>query len=1348
MESRYEKPKLATIQNPHRRAPRRIPAGTQVISRQRRPQPNVVVNSSSDDSLLARLFALPMGERARLWEKACVEDPGLRVRLPEIARLLAKSDLTAPAVSAPPAPDDVVRALVSALEPAERESVGSLIGSYKLLQKIGEGGFGSVWMAEQLEPIRRRVALKIVKVGMDTDEVIARFEVERQALALMDHPNIARVFDAGATATGRPYFVMELVRGIAITRYCDDNRLTADARLRLFVAVCQAVQHAHQKGVIHRDLKPSNILVTLADGVPIPKVIDFGIAKATGKRLTDKTLITQFHAFVGTPAYTSPEQMDMSTLDVDTRADVYSLGVLLYELLAGRPPFDPEALMKSGLDAMRRMIREVDPPRPSSRLDTLSQAERTSVAQARATDATRLSVVLRGDLDWIAMRCLEKDRTRRYETANSLADDVQRFLADEPITARPPSNLYRLGKVARRHRVAFIASAAVAISVVAGLIVSSLLYWGQSAALTRAEVAEKSETTLRLAAEVGRAKEIERAARTALEQANRDLEEDRVPDGLAWLVQAARKDPFSPVLAPRIASVLASHAYLLPDGAPVECGSRVVATRFTRDGSRFFVGTIDGMMRVFDAASGRLVQEIPTGRPVKRFGGFQFARANDAVFAARFDDETRVDDNALAVFDVATGKPIGLPLRAIAPSPNDSGINDSMGLSPDGRWAYAINWDGFYVRDVATGDVRIKFLWGGGPKQSDYDISADSRHVLLAIGGKVHVWSLSDGKPLGKPLAANLQPGRVLARFTPDGERIAVFEISRGIHLFGLDGAALGEPIPCTEIVGASGWEFMPDGRLLIVSGKSARMLDPKTRRSEPLPFARSGSFSSRDFNQDGTRLLTFDTGESLRLWDTTNGTLAAAPVLQPSSYSRIALSPDGRHIVIGTALGRVQRLRVTHRAARPLVLPSPAVNQLPLFISREPGRIMLTERERTRVIDVASARQLPGGFEFPHSITVAALALRGDLAFLITPAPAGGWEVWEFGPSGLRVVALRDSPREAATVRYNGFRNRVLLGTRSEIRVWDLGSGEPAGPAIANRPNGPDAFPTVRFSPEGERFVLTGAGVANVLDISSGRELVRFQPMPMVMTNPAVFSPDGTRVVTTVRAGEARLWDVATGASLGPVLLHPDALRDPLFSRDGRFFVTHTETEIRFWDGRTSDPLGAPLGVKANGTVQLSSDDERMLVTSNTGSARLWHVRTRHSLTEAMVHRSRVNYASLSPNGRFALIHADRPYIWPVPPSQPAGDPVPEWLLELATAHAGKSIDGDGKFVPVTDVTRRLDTARSQLARLPVDAPLAEWGQWILDDRADRPIAPGFTATEADAKKLLAELAAAGPRP
>jgi len=363
---------------------------------------------------------------------------------------------------------------------------GDRVGRYRLLEEIGHGGCGVVYMAEQEEPVRRKVALKIIKLGMDTRQVVARFEAERQALALMDHSNIARVLDAGATDTGRPYFVMELVGGVRITDYCDQNRLTTRQRLDLFIQVCRAVQHAHQKGVIHRDLKPSNVLIATQDGTPVPKVIDFGIAKATQGRLTDQTVFTAFEQFLGTPAYMSPEQAQLGGLDVDTRSDIYSLGVLLYELLTGKTPFDAKELLAAGLEEMRRTIQETEPPTPSTRLaqDLVAADVRRLKFSAPQEPATEDEIgassrrllqmkqqiqLLRGDLDWIVMKCLEKDRARRYETAIGLARDIERHLNNEPVVASPPSRFYRFQKLVRRHKLVLSASAVAVVLLIMGM---------------------------------------------------------------------------------------------------------------------------------------------------------------------------------------------------------------------------------------------------------------------------------------------------------------------------------------------------------------------------------------------------------------------------------------------------------------------------------------------------------------------------------------------------------------------------------------------------------------------------------------------------------------------------------------------------------------------------------------------------------------------------------------------------------------------------------------------------------------------------------------------------------------
>jgi len=429
---------------------------------------------------LAALDKATPQERAAFVEDACAGQAELLQRVREL--LASHDESHGPFDESPPG------VVVTISQAPITERPGMSIGPYKLLQQIGAGGMGVVFMAEQQEPVRRKVALKIIKPGMDSGQVIARFEAERQALAMMDHPSIARVLDAGATEAGRPYFVMELVHGVSITKYCDDNRLTPRQRMELFVPVCQAIHHAHQKGIIHRDIKPSNVMITLCDGKPVPKVIDFGVAKATEQRLTERTLFTQYGTMIGTTEYMSPEQAEMSALGVDTRSDIYSLGVLLYELLTGSTPLDKKRVREAGLSEILRMIKEEDPPRPSNRLSDSGDAL-ASISAQRQTEPGQLASQLRGEIDWIVMKCLEKDRSRRYESTAALAKDVHRHLADEPVEACPPSAAYRLRKFTRKHKTGLVVAGAFVLLLVVGLVVSAWQTTQAKAERDRAQMA-------------------------------------------------------------------------------------------------------------------------------------------------------------------------------------------------------------------------------------------------------------------------------------------------------------------------------------------------------------------------------------------------------------------------------------------------------------------------------------------------------------------------------------------------------------------------------------------------------------------------------------------------------------------------------------------------------------------------------------------------------------------------------------------------------------------------------------------------------------------------------------------
>jgi serine/threonine protein kinase/tetratricopeptide (TPR) repeat protein len=514
----------------------------------------------SFDEVFDAALQLPVSERASFVNEALGHEPAARERVKRLllAHADAKSFLESPARD-PLATKDI--------EPQIAECPGDVIGPYKLLQQIGEGGMGVVFMAEQAEPIERTVALKIIKPGMDSRQVIARFEAERQALAMMDHPNIAKVLDAGTTPTGRPYFVMELVKGVPITKYCDEKQLTVRDRLQLLLPVCQAVQHAHQKGIIHRDIKPTNVLVAEYDNQAVPKVIDFGVAKATSQKLTERTMFTEFGQVVGTVEYMSPEQAKFNQLDIDTRSDIYSLGVLIYELLTGSTPFERVRLHEAAFDEMLRIIREEEPQKPSTRLSTIDTLP--SVAANRHTEPARLNKDIRGELDWIVMKCLEKDRNRRYESVSALASDVSYHLNDEPVTAGPPSQLYRFKKSIRRNKGPVIVATAVLLGLVTAAIGATVGLVSQSRQRAIAE-RERAEAQLNLAAAMAlqtKHGDAERLYRRGLEYLRDGTPEDRRRAAQA-LLQLAAVVPSDNETERVYREALQAYRTSFPDGDP------------------------------------------------------------------------------------------------------------------------------------------------------------------------------------------------------------------------------------------------------------------------------------------------------------------------------------------------------------------------------------------------------------------------------------------------------------------------------------------------------------------------------------------------------------------------------------------------------------------------------------------------------------------------------------------------------------------------------------------------------------------------------------------------------------
>jgi WD40 repeat protein/serine/threonine protein kinase/tetratricopeptide (TPR) repeat protein len=1065
-------------------------------------------------------------ERSAYLDRSCGGDDALRARVEALLRAHERAGSFLQAVP--------VAGAATLDAPKPLEGPGTVIGPYKLLQPIGEGGMGTVYMAEQTAPVRRLVALKVIKAGMDTRQVLARFGAERQALALMDHPNIAKVFDAGTTDTGRPYFVMELVKGIPITRYCDDRRLTLRERLELFIPVCQSLQHAHQKGVIHRDLKPSNILVAQYDGRPVPKVIDFGVAKATGPRLTDQTLYTEFGSVVGTLEYMSPEQAELNQLDIDTRSDVYSLGAVLYELLTGSTPLGRDRLKSGAFLEMLRIIREEDSPRPSVRLSTTE--ELPSIAACRQVEPRKLSSLLRGELDWIVMKALEKDRNRRYETANGLAADLRRYLDDEPVQACPPSAWYRLRKFARRNRAALATAAVVAASLVA-VAVLSVLYADRQRrfAIDKAEAA-RNITALAGDLETSLAGSNRLLAMRNFDRGQAAFEKDQIGQGLLWMIESWRAaidagDPaWQHAARANLAAWQPHHPRLK---AVLSHPSPVAAAVFSPDGKMIVTGSDDRTAQLWDAATAR-----PAGPPLRHEGeviSVAFSPDGQAILTGSHDRTARL-------WDVATGRQIGSPLQ------HPNGLT-SVAFSPDGKTVVTGCSDGTTrLWDPATGRSI------GTPVQHpDVVVSAtfspDGKTLLIAsIAGGAHLCDAATGRTIRSIV---VQGRAWSAAFSPDGNTFLTGSDGAVQQWNAATGTLLGER--ARHRLKIRSVAMSPDGRTVVTGSedKSARLWDAVTNQPLGLPVVHQGPVAAVAFSPDGKTFLTASSDNTVALWDADPGQPFGLILCREAVGQTLAFSPDGESIYSADWGGAVKRWDTSTG----LIIGPTMSHQGPVgavAVSPDGTRLLTGSYDKTaRLWDTAKGK--PVGPALEHEGAVSVVAFCSDGQIMMTGGEDQTIRLWDVATG----TPLGRPIPQAGSVDGGAFspdgRSFVAGHASGSAQVWDVATRTPLGPPIPH----PGGISAAAFSPDG-KALLTGCedGAARLWDMETRSP--RIPPLVhQAWIWSVAFSPDGKIVLTGSRDRTARLWDAASGMPLGPAIPHPAQVWTVVFSPDGKSILT-----------------------------------------------------------------------------------------------------------------------------------------------------------------------------------------------